>query len=297
MNEPIYISPSGLATYENCPFSYYLERILKVGTGTLSCNLGFGSAAATAMESFLLGRFEGKVVDPVEVFRAQWDAITSANAMQYKRGYSKEVLTPIGERLMSLFPQAWDDTGYHLLVDAEGKPMVERKLKVDLGNNVILVTKLDLMTINPDGEIHLLDAKTPASPSSPDFSLMGDQLTAYQLAVDAHGKRLGLPSIDGLGYWELIKRPMPKTKRGVGPEVLAPVVVRPRSNQEITRFVEKVHKVAARIRAQDFDKTPRMSWNSPCGACSALPLCSRKETGGLKFSSKEVMDQALACAA
>lgn len=298
MDDIVYLSPSGIASYENCPQSYLLERVLKVRTSLTSCSIGFGSATGRAVELFLLGQLRGQSVDPVAVFRQEWKTFTSRHAVRYTKGATAESLDLVGARLMEQFPDAWRESGYTLLLDAKGEPMLERKLRVDLGRGVILVTKLDLMVLDSDGDTLLIDNKATAAESSIEFALMSDQLTAYNMAVNVHAPLLGISRPDRVGYWEMLRKSIPKQKnRGEGPVIRRPLVVEHRTDRQIAQFVAKCHRIADQIRAKRFDLTPRMSFNSPCSSCSLSKLCARGETDGLVFPSPQVEQAALALAA
>lgn len=294
----VYLSPSGLAAFENCPQSYLLERILKVRTQMTSCSIGFGQSTGRAVELFLRGQVAGQSVDMLEIFRQEWRRFTSMHAVRYTKGATAQSLEDTGLRLMELFPQAWVDSGYSVLTDKFGEPFLERKLKIDVGDNVILVTKLDLMVRDSRGRTVLLDNKATACESSIEFTLMADQLTAYNLAVDTHADVLGIARPELVGYWEMLRRSIPKQKsRGEGPVILQPMVVPRRSDIQYAKFVAKCHRVADKIRAEEFGATPRMSFNSPCSSCSLAGLCARKSTDGLVFPSPQVEQVALGLAA
>lgn len=293
----VYLSPSGLAAYENCPQSYLLERVLKVRTQMTSCSIGFGTSTGRAVELFLRGQVAGKSVDMQEIFREEWRRFTSMHAVRYTKGADAKSLEDTGLRLMELFPQAWVDSGYSVLTDKFGEPFLERKLKIDIGDNVILVTKLDLMVLDADKRVVLLDNKATAAESSIEYTLMADQLTAYNLAVDTHADVLGIARPDLVGYWEMLRRAVPKSNRGEGPVIRQPMVVPRRSQFQYAKFVAKCHRVADQIRAEQFGATPRMAFNSPCSSCSLAGLCARKSTDGLVFPSQQVEQVALRLAA
>ena len=210
---------------------------------------------------------------------------------------SRERLQEIGVRLLTEFPDAWRKSGFTVALDRHGEPIVERKLRVNVGCGVVLVTKLDILVVDSDGNYVLLDLKTPGKETSVEFTLTADQLTAYQLALQVYAQELGIGEISGVGYWELLKKDLPKTTRGKGPEVLEPLVVRPRSDQEIDQFVEKLHFAADNIRCKRFPKTPRMAYNTPCGACDELPLCLRGESEEFTFPDENSKRIALSLAA
>src|SRR5690606_24919605 len=146
---------------------------------------------------------------------------------------------------------------------------IERDLEVDLGNGVRLRNKLDLAVFDRHGRFGVPDVKSTKSASSQEFTLQADQLTAYQLAVLAHAKELGLPEVEFVGFWEFLKRSVPKRISGKaqGPVINAPEEVRARTQKALEEYLSKVHHVARQVRAGWFPKTPRMAFNSPCSLC------------------------------
>lgn len=294
----VYMSPSGIATYENCPRAYFFDRVLKVRLHQKSCALGFGGALATAMEAFERGTLTGTFVDPVPVFQAEWKQFTRSTSVKYGKYDSEEGILATGTKLMEEFPKAWESEGMTVALDAQGEPMIERKLTVDLGEATRLVTKLDLLAFDRDFKLMLIDQKSTKSVTDIRFALMGEQLTAYQLTVTAHAQTLSLPPIGGLAYWELIKRNIPKKAgSGKGPTIEPVSSVAPRSDQDVTAFVSKAQGIAQRIRDRDFPKTPRMSWNTPCLNCDFLDLCSQKRADGYVFANEEAREAAIKIAA
>ena len=295
--ETVYLSPSGIATYENCPRAYQLDRILKVRTKERSAALGFGGALSKAMDAFSRSTITTDRIDPVPVFVDSWRNFTANNVVKYSSKQTDEGLEETGVRLMQLFPEAWENEGLVVALDSSGEPMIERKLVVDIGSKVMLVTKLDLMAYNSDWELVLVDEKSTARITDVRFALMGEQLTAYQVAVTAFSHKLGLPPPKRLAYWELIKRPVPKTSRGEGPTIEPIHDVDARSDEDIEAYVEKVQAIADRVRNRDFPKTPRMAWNTPCLMCDFLDICSQKRVESFSFQSEEAKEAVIKLAA
>lgn len=292
--ETVYLSPSGIATFENCPMSYYLDRVLKVRTKESTSSVGMGSALASAMEAFLRGTVMGKFVDPVPVFQEQWREFVRGHVVRYPQNADADRLEETGKRLMEMFPEAWEAEGLTVALDGQAEPMIERKLVIDVSPGVRLTTKLDLCAFNRDWDLVLIDQKSPAQETDIRFALMGEQLTAYQVAIQAHGQALKLPDIKGVAYWELIRRMVPKkANAGKGPEIRPISTVKPRSQGAIQAYVNKVEGIAARIRNRDFPKTPRMAWNTPCTLCPYLDLCAQGRTDAYNFANEEVEAAAL----
>lgn len=294
--EVIHVSPSGIATYENCPRSYLFDRVLRVSVSEKRSALGFGGALATAMEAFMKGTIQGTFVDPVPIFTKGWSEFTSKSIVKYGKGESEHGLTATGIKLMELFPEAWDREGLTVALDKQSNPMIERKMRVDLGEGTRLVTKLDLMAYNRDWELFLIDQKSTKQRTDIRFAMMGEQLTAYQVAFKAHQELLGLDSLKGLAFWELLKKPIPK-RDGEGPVVTPIEVVGTRSDADMDQFVVKARSIAQRIRNRDFPKTPRMSWNSPCTGCNYLPLCAQKKVEDFEYESAEAKEAVMKIAA
>lgn len=291
----LYLSPSKVATYENCPKEYFFKYHLKVREEEESSNLGFGGAVATAFEQFVVGMTECKPVDPVEVFVKEWNHFTANNVVGYSSLYSEDGLRETGKVLMSKLPEAWEESGFMVAMDAEGKPLVERRLDIQIGDGVYFRTKLDLAVYDEDLRLGIIDAKTPKDPSSQEFTILADQLTAYQATVEAHKAALGVEdSVSFVGYWEFLKRNIPK-KQGTGPFIHKPELVPARPRAEVDAYIQKVAWVAENIKAGRFPRTPRMAFNSPCTLCAYSNLCARKSADGLKFRSDE--DRRIALAA
>lgn len=293
----IHLSPSGIATYENCPRAYQFDRILKVRTTERSAALGFGGALSSAMDAFSRSTVTGAWINPVPIFEHHWKDFTANNVVKYPSKSSEEALTATGVRLMELFPQAWEREGLTVALDSAGEPMIERKLIVDIGKSTRLVTKLDLMAYNRDWELALIDEKSTAKVTDVRFALMGEQLTAYQLAVTAHSEKLGIGPPDRLAYWELIKRAVPKTDRGEGPTIEPIREVAARSDEDIDTFVTKVQSIGDRVRNREFPKTPRMAYNTPCMMCDYLDICSQRRVEGYNFPSEEAKEAVIKLAA
>ena len=291
----LYLSPSKVATYENCPREYFFKYVLKVQMEEESSNLGFGSAAATAFEQFVLGMVNGVAVDPVAVFRREWGNFTANNVVGYSSMYTEEGLTKTGEVLMSKLPDAWNASGFMVAMDGDGLPLVERRLDIEIGRGIYFRTKLDVAVYDRDCRLGIVDMKTPKDPSTREFTLLSDQLTAYQGTVEAHKASLGIEdSVSWVGYWEFLKRNIPK-KSGTGPYIHTPEVVPARPRAEVDAYMQKVAWVAESIQAGRFPRTPRMAFNSPCSLCSFSGLCALKSAQGLKFRTEE--DRRLALAA
>ena len=297
--EKIFLSPSKIAAYENDPYAFYLRYILRVKTEETGAYFGFGRAIDMAVDAYLRATITGtqRNVDTVAIFERVWDEFRNRHVVKYNTTDNEESLRAIGMSLCKDIPQAWADTGMVLALDTKGQPIAQRDLEIDIGNGVVLRTKLDIAAYNRYGQFGILDCKSTKTPSSTEFTLLADQLTAYQIAVLAHRDVLGIEDVEFLGFWEFLKRSIPKKQGTKGPYINAPEVVDPRTDAAMKAYLQKAHWVADNIRAGRYPRTPRMAFNTPCDLCEYAGLCTRGNTEGLVFPSAEVKAMALDAAA
>ncbi|HMR03905.1 MAG TPA: PD-(D/E)XK nuclease family protein, partial [Candidatus Competibacter phosphatis] len=249
----IRLSPTAVLKYENCPYQYLLEEVLRIRPVHKAANLVVGKVLHRTVEDWLRGELTGAAPDPVASFDREWTAARNAGGVEYAATQSPESLTATGRALASGFASAWPTFQRLLAVDGQGAPLLELKLEVQLGPRLVYVGRSDLLTFTSEGELECLDLKTPSTPTDPEWLVRADQITGYQLLLDAHAERLGLPPVERLGLLELVKRKMP-TKTGKGPEVLAPITVPRRSATEMTDYAQKVRWVAEDIERGRFPK-------------------------------------------
>ena len=133
-----------------------------------------------------------------------------------------------------------------------------------------------------------LDLKTPSTPTDLGWLANADQLTGYQLLLDAHAERWGLPPVERLGLLELVKRKVP-TRTGKGPEVLAPITVSRHSTAEVADYAQKVRWVAEDIERGRFPKRGLMAHNTPCELCAVRGLCRSGDLEGLIVPPKTAL--------
>lgn len=282
--EKLYLSPSKIATYENCPKEYFLKYVRRVETEDEAAALGFGGAIGSASEAFFLSTVTGAQCDPTAVFQDRWDAFTRSRSVRYNTIDTPDGLRKIGSILMDGLPQAWHDAGFTIALDKHGKPLVERNLELDLGDNVYLRTKLDLAVYNRHGQFGVIDVKTSKTPTTEEFLALADQLTAYQCAMTIHALGLGTGPVEFVGFWEFLKRSIPKKANTIGPYINPPEMISARSEKAIQAYIQKARWVAYCIRSKQFPQTPRMAFNSPCGLCDFANYCAYDVTDGLIFS-------------
>ncbi|MFA7455754.1 MAG: PD-(D/E)XK nuclease family protein [Desulfobulbaceae bacterium] len=282
----VYVRPSQILGHDECPFAAFLQYVRRVKSASTSANLVFGTAVHWAISNFIKALVAGMKFDLVQAFLFKWQEQVDSLTVQYNSTFSPEDLMEVGKKHCELFPAVWDAAGLEPLVDKDG-PLVERRLQVEILPGVILSAEPDFVGINQDSEIVVVDFKTPATASTEDFALMSDQLTSYQIVVEAHGRALGVDRVAKVGFMELLKKKVPKTNRGSGPEVLPPLLVEARSQAEIAAYQQKVGWIAEDMRLGRYPKRPRMAFNSPCAMCDYAQYCIRGEKEGLIFPQEE----------
>lgn len=280
---PLNLSPSKVATYENCPRSYFYQYVLRIKLTEESVNLGFGSCIDETFEKFVLGLVKAEPIDTVAVFDASWTRYLNNNTVVFSSRFTADELRETGRSLAGQLPGAWDEAQLVPVFDQDGKPILQRSLSVDVGHGVILNTKLDILAMNLEGEIGVVDVKAPQSASNELFMANAEQLTGYQATVNAHSETFGIPKVSFVAYWEFLKKKVPgaKSKKGTeGPKICRPHPVPARSDDDVNEYVQKLHAVADNIRAKRFYKSPRMAFNTPCTLCPFAQLCIDRDPSG-----------------
>ena len=134
--------------------------------------------------------------------------------------------------------------------------------------------KIDVAVYTANAEFGVVDIKTAAMAHTALYSERSDQLTGYQLLVDASSEELGVPPVEKLGFFDLVKRKQPKIEA---------VMVGRRSEKVLEEFVQKLFWLGEDIKRKRFPRASRHAFNSPCLACDYARLCVYGETSGLKL--------------
>lgn len=275
--------PSKLESAENCGYAYKLRYVEKVQTRSESANLIFGTAGHETVEHWLLGDYSGTPPkDPAEYFIHRYDALMGEKAVKFSSRWTKESLRETGVVLAKLFPAAWRKSGLILAEDDKG-PMIERELEVEFREWVLRV-KIDLLAVHgPTAKLAVGDIKFPSTESPAGFEMVAGQLTDYQAALDAHASALGIDRVNGLFYFEGIKKVVPKKGRGTGPEWhMSPIAPR----RTAAMVEERLQKHARKIREHEqgwYPRQERMAFNSPCSLCDFKDYCYYGKKTGLVF--------------
>lgn len=279
------IRPSGALTFDECGYAYYLKYVIGVRQEFVSANMPFGTAVHEAFLGYVLALATGRSgFNTVETFREHWGNSLETTPMEFSASFAEEDLTNIGLVLADQIPEFWDKTGLVPLIDAHG-PVVERRFEVSIGRDVILSGEPDLVAMDCEGGVIPLDIKTSGVEYSEEFLLASDQLTDYQIITEHPSANLGVDDegVSAVGFIELIKRKIPKTERGKGPEIL-PVLYGPRrSSERLAERRQKLNWMAEDIQKARFPKKPRMAYNTPCDLCELKRYCLKDDPSGLVF--------------
>ncbi len=144
---------------------------------------------------------------------------------------------------------------------------------------------LDLVVMNSmNGQVAVLDLKTAAQKLDPEshFGHNTFQLTTYQYGVErtlAHLLEDG--RVSNVGYMELIKRKIPKTK-GQGPTVETPLFFPRRSRELVADMLNTYLRTIRELEQNRFLRPPNLAFNSPCQMCDYAQLCVFNDKQGLR---------------
>jgi hypothetical protein len=265
----IKIRPSDLLAFENCGKAYQFR---KEGwwPDSPSANLAFGTAMHSVIESVLKGECE----NPVMAFDYHWDKALAESPMRFSAKTDEPTMRTFGHQLSLGFSESWKATGMQVAIDPSTDALLmEKRLEVEVVPGVILTAQFDALAWTPDGELAVVDFKTASNQAPNGFVDASDQLTAYQIVVDAHRQKLGLPMVGRLGFLEGIKR---KTTGKWIPSFSCR-----RSEDRIQEYIDKVTWMASEIKAGRTFRRARMAWNTPCKTCDFINLCLNDSTDGL----------------
>lgn len=278
----VYLSHSSSTMMEKCAAAYAYRYRDRLQSQAESVNLGFGKAFDEAASAFLVGDVYGHDVDAVTVFNETYTAWASQRVVEMSTVWkSQEAIIETGQLLIERFVAWWKESGYSIMLDPAGKPIIQRELRVRLPRNVIYTAILDLMVMTPEGQVGILDVKTPSTNCPDGFAELSGQLTGQQLVVEAHAGELGIERVEKLGFLNAIKRPVPTTKRGEGP-VIAPVhLSNARTAAQIEEYIQSRLWIADDIRRKRFAKRSLDAYNSPCTLCEFRQHCMTGSREGL----------------
>ena len=284
MNE-LKLSPTGVLRYDTCPRQalFYLQGWR---TKAKADALVFGSVVHEVLAGYHAGTL------PPDQLGAAWDQKWSAAITQpiaYGAERTPEGLRQTGAALFAAYHGVWQATGLQTLRDDQG-PCVERRLFVRLPRAQGLFEGVIDLVATRDGPPAIVDHKSPGAKPDPNFAEKSDQLLAYQALFDANAPLHGLGLAAQIGFAALVKRAVPKTSRGTGPEVLPPLLVERRPAAEVAAYWEKVTDTASAMRAGSFRRRSLAEHNSPCKLCEYEAACWRNDFTGLTQGQDRTLD-------
>jgi len=278
----VYLSHSSSTMMEKCAAAYAYRYRDRLQSQAESMNLGFGKAFDQAVSGFLVGDVYGHDVDAVSVFTQTYAEWTSQCVVEIStRWKGQDAIIETGQLLVTRFVEWWRDSGFSVMLDPEGKPIIQRELRVRLPRNVIYTAILDLMVMTPEGQVAVVDVKTPSADCPEGFPITSGQLTGQQLVVEAHAGELGIDRVEKLGFLNAIKRPVPTTKRGEGPTIAPVHLVDARTPEQVEEYIQSRLWVADDIRRKRFAKRSLDAYNTPCTLCEFRQLCTTGSREGL----------------
>ena len=270
-----FLSPTSTLKFEDCGHQYYLTNVLKIRTAQVGHALPFGKAGHKACLAYVKAHAEGNEnLDPVPIFRDAWEHALATEVIEFS-SYTPDELMTIGSNLVKAFPEAWAATGWRALTNANGA-LVEARMRVTVGDGVILSGEADMLVEDRDGRIGVPDLKFPSAKAFEGFAMASDQLTAYNILVNAHLASLGLQKrVEWLGFLEGLKKKSVEWTHQISP---------PRSDVQMEAYLRKLAFLAQSIRSGQFHKRSAAAFNSPCSLCDMRRLCLNGEADGLVLS-------------
>ena len=280
-HQQLVLSPSKIEAFLSCRLKYYLQYVLKIKPDAESLNLVYGTLIHSSVEAYLTAWLAGDTsFDIVAHFIAAWDAREAQQGISWNDGgkmLPADVPT-FARHALRAFVQWWETGEYQLVIDPNGLPVIERNIKLDLGENVLMWMKLDVLLQHvASGLYRVFDLKTPASASMEQFNLIAPQLTSYEVGCNMASQELGMGNarIDGTGFIEMCKT------KSMGKLVVSDEF-RPRNDKLVREWLQLIRGIAHDIRAGRFERQPGMSHSPPCGYCDCKNMCCHGKTQGLK---------------
>lgn len=293
----IYLSASQMVAVDDCRYLHYLQKIKRIRVAVEPANLAFGSCIDGAVRDYLYALASLKTPpNPIKRFQELWRRARARAPLTYAPTRTPRMMERMGLEMMRALPESWQELGYQVACDDKGTPLLAVELAASLGQRwvggkmieVVLVGKIDLFAYTTRS-FALLDLKSAAAVPSVNFCLRADQLTIYQILLEANRLELGLPSVGELGFWDFLKRKEAKIEK--------PVLVPPRSHRELLAFREKAFWHAEHIVRRQFPKASRLQHNTPCDQCNFARLCIHGDEEGYLFPEEATKHELLRLAA
>jgi len=195
-----YVSHSGISTWLNCGWQFYLSRVQKVAEHPSYWLVG-GSAVHEATQTYDVQGPEG--FNATTVFNEAWERNykRADNGMEFRAGGRKSKAYPNGEdiswwltegpKMVDFWTQFRNDSGYQIFTLPDGRPSIEVEMNEEI-NGIPMKAIFDRLLVTPNGELIIVDIKTgsrePASKT---------QMGIYAIMCE---KAFGIRPVGG-AYW------------------------------------------------------------------------------------------------
>lgn len=284
-NQVIRLSHSKKSVAQTCGYRFKLQYIDKLESKFRSANLLYGNAVHAGIAATLTAlALTGQMIDPIPAFQDYWDngLRHSDYVTEFSSTWTPEGMKAAGELSLRRFMEDWRQRGWEVVIDAEGMPVIERELVVALPGDIVFKCILDALVRDAQGRIIVVDFKTPSDAAMDGFAELSDQLLGYQVACDAHAQSLAIPAVDGMVFYELIKKNVPKTSKGTGPSIHVAEPAKRRPPERIAEWISEMQFVAEDIRRKRFNRRAADSYNTPCELCDFASACRSNDISGLR---------------
>lgn len=276
------VSCSRIQTVDDCGIKYDLRYNQRLTSVARPFALFYGTVVDRAISAYVFNHALGQSFDVLARFEECFDEEIAKNQITYPQHWDADVAREAGRIHCDKFPDVWEKSNLVAVIDAQGVPVVQRRIIAPLPQNHELEMILDFLVMDTDtGSIGPLDLKTTSAklpPESP-FGLNSFQLTTQQYGVDYEfGDYLG--SVSNVGFMELVKRKPPKSK-GKGPTVEMPEFYPRRNEEQLNDMLRTYVWRANAIANKQFSRPTNGAFNSPCQSCEFARLCTQGDTQGI----------------
>jgi len=255
-DQPIRLSGSALAGYDNCPLRWFLENEAQARAAATAAQ-GFGTVVHAL--AHLVAR--GVLPPDPDVLVAQLDDVWTSLGFEaaWHRERERDEARAALQRLVRWLAARDDRRVVGSEVDFE----------VAVGD-VVLRGAADRLEIDADGRVHVVDFKTGRSVRSVADAETDPQLGAYQLAVREGGFSEVVPADAALGGAQLVY-----LRKEMSTGFPATRDQPPLPADGPTWADELVARTGKGIRAEDFPARP----NDGCDICAFRGLCPAQDSG------------------
>lgn len=278
-----------------CGKAYEYSYVRRLASESTSVSLVFGDALHVACTGYVIHAVRKGRFDPHLAFEQTFKNSISQSAVSYPVKWDEGDFLATGHVLVDKFIEWWTDGGYTPLLDARGNPWVERGLELSLGGRgaipgfpeweVILNGDIDILAMAPSGKTVLIDLKSTVAAYAPVFTLTSDQLTMYDILINANRELFGFDNVDEMMFAEAIRAKVPDAKsnrsKGEGPRIVASDPVPRRSDEVRNEFLHSMLWTAEDILRSRFARRSGGGYDTHCDMCEFATLCTTGDATGL----------------